>query len=415
MLTIPARRTDSNRLLRLAAHLALPPGKPLYQPLSLFAAEAAPLTVPSSAKPAKQWAPRVWEGADYFSWLRLLVQNRFAVQPPFWYIAAIASCVTFGQTVLRWLQHALHGDAVARTRLAGPPLFVLGHWRTGTTLLHELLILDERFTSPTTLQCFVPCNFLLTEDVMKRYGNIFLPDKRPMDNMAAGWDRPQEDEFALALLGAPSPYFDFAFPHRPPLFPGSLDLSGLTASQRRKWKTTFVRFLKAVTYRDPRRLVLKSPPHTARLPVLLELFPDAKFVHIRRDPYTLFASTLKLWKAMAEKHGLQRPDTSAAAEEKVFADFELIHRRYEEGKRLIPAGHLVEVRYEELIADMPGVVKGVYDGLNLSGFEAVRPKLEAYVAGARNYEANRHSLTAEQKARIAARWGDIIRSQGYSV
>ena len=292
---------------------------------------------------------------------------------------------------------------------------MLGHWRTGTTLLHELLILDERFTSPTTLQCFVPCNFLITEGVLKRYGNVFVPEKRPMDNMATGWDRPQEDEFALALLGAPSPYFDFAFPHRPPLFPGSLDLQGLSAGQLKQWKRVFIRFLKALTYHDPRRLVLKSPPHTARLPVLLELFPDAKFVHIRRDPYTLFASTVKLWQAMAERHGLQRPDTSAALEEKVFREFELIHRRYEEGKTLIPAGNLVEVRYEDLVADMVGVVKGVYDGLGLGGFESARPKLDAYVANNKSYETNKHALTPERRAAIANRWGDIIRQQGYTV
>ena len=373
------------------------------------------MTAPTTPKPVREWAPRVWEGADYFTWVRLLARNRFAVQPPFWYIAGIASCVTFGQTVLRWLQHALHGEAVARTRIAEPPLFVLGHWRTGTTLLHELLILDERFTSPSTLQCLMPCNFLLLEGVMKKYGNFFLPDKRPMDNMGFGWDRPQEDEFALALLGAPSPYYDFAFPHRPPLFPGSLDLSGLTASQLRMWKSTFVRFLKGVTYRDPRPLVLKSPPHTARLPVLLELFPDAKFVHIRRDPYTLFASTVKLWRAMAAKHGLQHPDTSPALDEKVFRDFEVMHARYEEGKKLIPAGRLVEVRYEELVADMPGVVGRVYDGLSLGGFDAVRPRLEAYVAAHKSYETNKHAISDEQHARITARWGDIIRQQGYAV
>ena len=173
---------------------------------------------------------------------------------------------------------------------------------TAKPALHELLIRDPRHTSPNSLQCFEPCHFLVTEGVFEKYGRVLLPDKRPMDNMAAGWDRPQEDEFALALLGQPSTYTDFAFPNSPPMWPGALDLSGLTPGQLAAWKRTLVRFLKAVTYRDPRRLVLKSPPHTARLPVLLELFPDAKFVHIKRNPYTLFASTTNLWMSFGKKH-----------------------------------------------------------------------------------------------------------------
>ena len=43
-----------------------------------------------------------------------------------------------------------------------------------------------------------------------------MPSRRPMDNMPAGWDRPQEDEFALCMMGQPSPYADIAFPNRPP-------------------------------------------------------------------------------------------------------------------------------------------------------------------------------------------------------
>ena len=45
--------------------------------------------------------------------------------------------------------------------------------------------------------------------------------------MSVGWGRPQEDEFALALLGAPSPYLGIAFPNEEPLEPESLDLDDL--------------------------------------------------------------------------------------------------------------------------------------------------------------------------------------------
>src|SRR5687768_18104609 len=47
------------------------------------------------------------------------------------------------------------------------------------------------------------------------------------------------------------------------------------------------------------RSILKSPPHTCRVPTLLRLFPDARFVHIVRDPYAVYPSTLHLWRILA--------------------------------------------------------------------------------------------------------------------
>jgi omega-hydroxy-beta-dihydromenaquinone-9 sulfotransferase len=197
------------------------------------------------------------------------------------------------------------------------------------------------------------------------------------------------------------------------MWPGALDLSGLTAGQLAAWKRTLVRFLKSVTYRDPRRLVLKSPPHTARLPVLLDLFPHAKFVHLVRDPYPLFASTVNLWMRFGHEHGLQTPTHTPDLDEKVFREFRTIHERYEAGKKLIPAGNLVEVRYEEFVKDLIGGTERIYDGLSLGGWDEAKPLVEAFAASQKGYETNKWTLTDDQKARIHARWGDIIAEQGY--
>jgi omega-hydroxy-beta-dihydromenaquinone-9 sulfotransferase len=232
--------------------------------------------------------------------------------------------------------------------------------------------------------------------------------------MAAGWDRPQECEFALCLMGQPSPYADFAFPNRPSPYPGSLDLSGLTSSELAGWKRAFRLFLQMVAVKDPRRLVLKSPPHTARLPALLDMFPNAKFVHIVRDPYVVFASTVNLWKSLAKRHGLQSLRNTDAVEEKVFREFRILHERFEEGKTLIPPGRLVELSYEEFVRDLVGGTKAIYEGLELGEYGRVRPKIEAYAAGTRNYETNKYPIGDELKSKVRERWGDIISKQGYT-
>jgi hypothetical protein len=369
---------------------------------------------PHSPKPArKEWSPRLWEGADFTAWLRLLATNRFAVGYPYWYIAGIVSGMTVGNMVLRWLQNGLYGNRIRATRLTAPPVFVLGHWRTGTTLLHEYLVLDPRHTSPTTLQCVAPGHFLLTEGLFKTYGNFLVPDRRPMDNMAVGWDKPQEDEFALCLLGQPSPYADLAFPNRPPTYPGSLDLSVLLPPQLVRWKRTLMSFLQLLTFRDPRRLVLKSPPHTARVRVLLEMFPDARFVHIVRDPYVVFPSTLNLWKSLSRKHGLQTPRDEGRIREKVFTEFRVIYDRLEEARPLIPAGHFHEVRYEELVKDPAGQMRKVYAGLGLDGYDGFRPRLDDYLQRNAGYETNKYEIGDADRAEVTARWGDVIERYGY--
>src|SRR5437588_9497672 len=115
--------------------------------MSVQTMEQSTAAAPPAPAPARkpEWAPRLWHGTDFFAWLRLLARNRFAVHPAYWYIAVIVTAVSFCHTLLRLLQGVVYGRAVRQTPLAGPPVFIVGHWRTGTTLLHELMIRDERF------------------------------------------------------------------------------------------------------------------------------------------------------------------------------------------------------------------------------------------------------------------------------
>lgn len=385
------------------------------------AAPVAPVSAPAvqtpaaPAKPARRtsgWMPRMWQGCDFIAWMRLLVRNRFAVDWRYSYIAVIVTIVSFIHMVLRCLQEAWYGQALARTTIREAPIFILGHWRTGTTLLHELLILDSRHGYPTMYQCHEPNHFLLTEEFAKSRLGFFLPSRRPMDNMAFGWDRPQECEFALCMMGVPTPYQSIAFPNRPPAYPEYLDLKRLTPRARAAWKKGFFRFLQRITFKDPRRLVLKSPPHTCRIETLLEMFPEARFVHIVRDPYAVFPSTVHLWKSLQTRHGLQRP-TFADLDEQVLATFAHMHETFQKDRKLIEPSRLYEVRYEDLVRDPIGQMRDLYDHLGLGGFEEVRPQLEAYLAANKDYSTNRYQLSAEKRAAISARWGKFIEQYGY--
>src|SRR5690242_3679963 len=310
----------------------------------------------SMASPPREWMPHVWEGCDFFAWARLLLRNRLAGSPPDWYVAFIVTFVSLGHTLLRWVQEAWYGSRLDRTPIRHDPLFIIGHWRTGTTLLHELLILDQRHNYPNTYQCLEPNHFLLTEELFQRWFRFLLPSRRPMDNMQAGWERPQEDEFALCMMGQPSPYLTIAFPNHPPQDLEAFDLDGLPPLARRAWKQAFLRFLRHLTAKDPRRLVLKSPTLTCRIPTLLELFPNARFIHIVRDPYVVFPSTINLWKSLYLAHGLQRP-TYTGLEDYVFDTFTHLYARLEQSKHLLAPHRFHELRYEDLLADPLGQMR----------------------------------------------------------
>jgi omega-hydroxy-beta-dihydromenaquinone-9 sulfotransferase len=360
----------------------------------------------------REWAPRFWEGCHFFAWMRLLIRNRFAVNWRYWYIAVIITLISVLHTLLRLFQTIRYGRQLARTKVRHAPIFIIGHWRTGTTLLHELMILDDRHNYPTTYECLSPNHFLFTEGFFSRWMGFLLPAHRPMDNMSAGWDRPQEDEFALCMLGQPSPYLTVAFPNHGPVFPEYLDLEGISPRALAGWKKTFLSFLQQITARDSRRLVLKSPPHTARIKVLLQMFPNARFIHIIRNPYVIFPSTIHLWKSLYRNHGLQNPNYQGL-EEYVLTTFLRLYEKLEEGKQLVDPSRFYQLRYEDLITDPIRQMRALYDHLELGEFERVLPKLEDYLRSVEGYETNKYEITPEMRSKIAQRWGPVIRRYGY--
>jgi len=387
-----------SRTIRLAADLEL-------------AFMSQPTKADSMAK-TPEWAPRIWQGCSFRAWMRLLIKNRFAVHPSRLYIAVIVTIMSVAHSALAVVQAIFFGRAVRRTKLVAPPIFILGHWRTGTTLLHELMIQDQRFAFPNTYQCVDPNHFLLTEKLFTKLFAFLLPKERPMDRMKAGWDRPQEDEFALCMLGQPSPYTTIAFPNRPPQDQEYLDLEGVPAAALARWKAALTVFLQQITYKTGKRIVLKSPPHTARIKVLKEMFPGALFIHIMRDPYVVFASTVNLWRTLNAVQGFQEP-TNAGLEDQVFETFNRMHERLEEGKRMLGVDQFYELRYEDLVHDPSLTLQNVYDHLGLGGWNEMEPRLNQFLAGLRGYETNTYKQSPAQRDEITRRWGDVIRRYGY--
>ena len=148
---------------------------------------------------------------DYF---QLLKENRFQVHPTKYAMSVLVGMCTVMNSGLAFTQRLAFGNKIANAKLSGPPVFIIGHWRSGTTLMHELISLDERFNFPSNFEAFVPAHFLISRPMIYPLISMLMPAQRPMDNMSMGAGSPQEDDFALIGLGAPTPYRRMAFANR---------------------------------------------------------------------------------------------------------------------------------------------------------------------------------------------------------
>lgn len=357
------------------------------------------------------WVARFWHGMLLGSWIALVRRNGVRISITRWPLAFTITCATILNSLLRPLQEYLYRRYLDRIQIKDAPIFIIGHWRSGTTLLHELMVLDARYTFPTTYECLAPNHALMSAWLVTKF-KFLLPERRPMDNMVAGWDRPQEDEFALCNMGLPSPYLTMAFPNEPPQYPEYLTLEGLSEPELSRWKAGLEWFLKRVTLRDPKRIILKSPPHTGRIKTLLELFPDARFVHIVRDPYALYGSTVKLWKTLYKFQAVQEPNYEGL-DEYVFSCFEKMYACFERDRALIDPSRFFEVRYEDLVRNPIQQMRNLYEHLGLGEFETALPKLQAYFKDTGDYRTGTYQIPDSLRDEIDRRWGPYMRRYGY--
>jgi len=354
-----------------------------------------------------------YSGTTLTNWLRLLRENRFAIDPRYIPRALFVTFAALVSLPFRLYEQARFGRRIAETRLEKAPLFILGHWRSGTTYLHVLLTQDPRFAYASNLQVILPEIFLGSARVFEGAVRRFMPQKRWMDNFLLAPELPSEDEFAIANLCPYSMYHSLAFPLKRYEYLRYCTMDGMAEEEKRAWQEVVRRYMKKLTlHAQGRQLVLKNPSHTARIAPLLELYPEAQFVHICRNPYEVFCSTLRMYERMFPAFFLQQPRREEA-ESYILDAYCGIYEHYFAQRRLIPAGRLVEVRYEDLLRAPLQVARSIYDGLGLPGFADVEPKLAAYVAAQREFRVNENTLPEALRQQVAARWGFAFDAWGY--
>ena len=354
----------------------------------------------------------MWTGVRLIPWLRRLAANGFRVSPARIPRAAAITLASAAGEVLAFLQWATWGRGLAEARIEADPIVILGHWRSGTTLLHELLACDPRLCPPTTAQCACPTHFVVSEQFAHDWLGFLLPEQRPMDAMRMGYERPQEDELALCNLGLPSPWWIVAFPNEPPPDPAYTDLEGLSEPERQRWVQVWTDFLRHIQFEHRGRLLLKNPLHTYRVPLIREVFPEAEFIHIVRDPSDLVPSCLHFWRRMFDQYGLQRA-TGAHLEDQVFHSIAAMDARLTATWDMIPEPRRLRIRYEDLVADPLGVLRTTYSYFGWTGAAEAEAGWQTYLAAQRGYQQNRHDVDEPLQQRITANLAAVQARYGY--
>lgn len=352
-------------------------------------------------------------GITFSDWCEVVRQNGFAIDPPYWHRGAILTVGSLLNSLYRRREDREFGGRIESVQVR-PPVFVLGHWRSGTTLLHNLLALDDQFAFPNLYEVFFPHTFLCTEDDRTGLVSHLIPRTRLFDNVAQSHDMPNEDEFATATDSLCSPYLFWAFPRNARHYERYLTFQGVAEAEVSRWKSAFMRFLKKLSVRyGSRPLLLKSPPHTARIRLLLELFPDARFVHVHRNPYIVFQSTRHLNRVLTSALQFQRPDASDL-DDVVLRRYRIMHDAYFDERELIPEGRLHEIAFADLEQDPIGQLHATYDALGLTGFDELLPRLEDYVATLAGYRKNTYAdLPSSLRDRILDQWHPSFEAWGY--
>ena len=286
-------------------------------------------------------------------------------------------------------------------------IVILGYWRSGTTLLHELLCLDSRYTYPTTHACMNPHHFVLTEASTLARGGSSI--QRPMDEMEIRSSSPQEDEFALLSLGARSPYEALLIPE---ILPEALKLGDprdLAPQDEKRWREVFLSFLAGVSARGMGRpMILKSPTHGNRVSTLRELLPNARFVLIVRDPVTSFESVVRMWRRMFETYAIGPIPPDDEIREAVIEDRPRFEAKLASSTADLTENRFVTITYESLTANPVAVIEQLYDQLELGDFESIRETLVAEVKRRCEYRAKGSLPSGAWRDRINREWTSIL-------
>jgi omega-hydroxy-beta-dihydromenaquinone-9 sulfotransferase len=305
-------------------------------------------------------------------------------------------------SLFQWVDRLYFHRRIAKYQFKEPPLFILGHWRSGTTLLHNLLTQDPAAGFVTTYHAVFPNN-LKSAWLFRTFMRIFMPRHRPGDQVELAVQLPQEDEYAFSNLTHMSYYHTFYFPsYYSEFYRKYVRFESLTPDEMGEWMSVYKNMvIRAAIDSGGGRMVLKNPLNTGRIPMLLKIFPDARFVFLIRNPVEMYFSSVKFFTQLFPTVNLH--DFSEREIRDMVLDIqEKLLRDYLDTRRQIPAANLIEIRFEDLEAGPKRLLRAVYHHLRIPN-EGLESKLKGFLHAQEDYQRNGYQVDIREFDAVRAR------------
>jgi omega-hydroxy-beta-dihydromenaquinone-9 sulfotransferase len=353
-------------------------------------------------------------GTDILTWIKVLRKNRFAVGLPFLPKALFITGVALINAPFQLIENVFYKKRIQTARVE-KPVFILGHPRSGTTYLQYLFSRDPQFAYCSTFEGLVPHVFLIGGKGAQKAMQLLMPSTRPQDNVKISASLPVEEEFAMASISETSWVHGLYFPDSLiKVFDDEVVFSSADSAIKKHWQQRFLYYLKKISFKyGEKKLLLKSPANTGRLKEIFEVFPDARFVHIHRNPYDVFQSCERLYEKVLPMLSFHKADNQQIRDY-IFYFYEKIYQKYLRDRQQIPANQWYEFSYEEFVKHPVGTMEKTYAHLGLPGFNEAKPFFESEASDATSYQKNLYStLRQEDKQRINSQWKFAFDAFGY--
>lgn len=313
------------------------------------------------------------------------------------------------------IEHLMIKSKLPKTKDLPPPIFILGHWRSGTTHLYNTMV-HGGFGYVPPVAVGLPWDMF---GIARAFGPLLekaLPEHRWIDKIPVTPTSPQEDEIGIASMSDLSFYHGIYFPKEfDRLIDRGLFFDDCSADEIAGWEDRFTLFLCKLAHLQGLPLLIKNPVYTGRVAQLRRLFPEAKFIHIHRNPFDVFLSMRNFYAKLLDVMALQEIPSDLDIDATILRVYGRMMDAFQTETRGLKAPNFVELAYQTLDEDPVGALKHIYETLDLQGFDMAQPAFRTYLDSVKSYSKN--WFKGDQRAidKVSGAWSRWIDNWGYDV
>ncbi|MCE7741966.1 MAG: sulfotransferase [Candidatus Heimdallarchaeota archaeon] len=347
------------------------------------------------------------------TFLRVLWDNKFQVDLKYFLRFLYAVGLMIIVTPLRVFQKIRFHRKIKKTKITEDPIFIIGHYRTGTTYLMTLMAYDKSKGYVSNVEGYATQFYLGFPKFTRWIIESSLPEVRPMDNVIMGADEPTEEEYCIGTYSPYGYYTGFIFPRNFDLYSDFLTFEGMP-KHHNKWRKKYHYLVQMLTLgHGGKQLFLKNPTHSYRIKDLVKMYPNAKYIHTYRDPYKVYSSTVKFFDGVFAIYTLQKWDKEKMKQD-ILKNYKLLYECQDRDLHLIPEDKIFHVKYEDFIEQPAEMMERIYKELELDGWDEYKEHMIAYAESQkREYVPNNHATDDDVIRRVNEHWDEYREKYGY--